>query len=177
MSEARKPAFALLLAGALGAGGCTLVPEKPEPIPAPVDRDTADTGRVGDAITVLGQETELRVRVQRVRDPVPSGSDRPLRPGARFVGIEVRIENIGEGRYSASPLGDAELLTDRGPADPTTLLFGPCAKGFTSHVNLAPGDGRDGCLTFEARPGAELTEFRYALDSGFAPEVGTWKLG
>jgi len=166
------------LALAAGGMGCSisLEPEKPKSIPPPENPDTPDTGRVGDAITVLGQDTELRVIVERVLDPAPSGPDRPLRPGARFVGIELRLENIGEARYSASPLGDAELLTDRGPADPTTLLFGPCAKGFASHVNLAPGERRAGCLTFEVRPGAEPTKFRYALDSGFAPEVGTWKL-
>jgi hypothetical protein len=159
--------------------GCSLEPEKPESIPPTRSTDTPDQGKLGAAITVKGEDTELRVRVRRVLDPAPaSAADTTLAPRARFVGIALELENIGDGIYSESPLQDSTLLTGAGTsADPVTLLGGPCARRFSTHVTLRPGARRKGCVAFEVRQGERPATFQFALDSGFAPEVGTWALG
>jgi hypothetical protein len=133
---------------------------------------------VGDAITLQGEATEVAVTLRRVLDPAPAGpTDRTLRSGARFVGLELTIRNIGEARFDESPLADAELISSRGRGDPVTLIGGPCATRFASHLSLRPGDGAEGCIVFELARGARPLELRFALDSGFAPERGSWKLG
>lgn len=125
-----------------------------------------------------GDDTELRVRVTRVLDPAPAGAaDTTLAPRARFVGIQLVLENIGDAAYSESPLQSSKLLTGKGvAADPVTLIGGPCAGRFATHVTLRPGGRRQGCVAFEVGSGERASRFQFALDSGFAPEVGTWTL-
>jgi hypothetical protein len=169
------------LAVALSAAvlsGCSLGPQKPESIPPPRVTDTPDKGTIGDSITLRGQETELEVRVVRVLDPAPAGpADITLDPRARFVGVELRLRNIGAGRYSESPLAGSTLLTGGGgEAEPVNLIGGPCGGDFALHVSLAPGARRAGCVPFEVAGGKRPASFQFGLDSGFAPEVGTWRL-
>jgi hypothetical protein len=173
--------MAVALAVALSAAvlsGCSLGPQKPESIPPPRVTDTPDKGTIGDPITLRGQETELEVRVVRVLDPAPAApADTPLDPSARFVGVELRLRNIGAGRYSESPLAGSTLLTvGGGEAEPVNLIGGPCGGDFALHVSLAPGARRAGCVPFEVASGKRPASFQFALDSGFAPEVGTWRL-
>jgi hypothetical protein len=163
---------------ALLAGGCSLV-SKQKSTPPPPNTDTSpDQGGVGTPITLRGTETELEVRVVRVLDPAPaSPGDQTLKPRDRFVGIELALRNIGQGTYSESPLSDSKLvMADGSEADPVNLLGGPCGGRFALHVTLRPGARTGGCVPFEARAGEALTRFQFALDSGFAPEVGTWRL-
>jgi hypothetical protein len=174
---ARAGLCVLLLVAVLGTG-CSLEPEKPESIPPPRVEDTPDKGKIGDAITVRGQETELQVRVVGVLDPAPAApADTPLDPRARFVGVDLRLRNIGEGRYSESPLAGSTLLTaGGGEAEPVNLIGGPCGGDFALRVALAPGARRAGCVPFEVSAGERPVSFEFALDSGFAPEVGRWRL-
>jgi len=77
-----------------------------------------------------------------------------------------------------SPLADSKLLTGSGvQAHAVNLLGGPCGGRFPLQVHLRPGQRTAGCLPYEVRRSEQPSEFRFALDSGFAPEVGTWKLG
>lgn len=184
-SQARTDPALVLAAAALAAatlmvlGGCSLGEQKPESTPPTRSTDTPDEGRLGAAITVKGEDTELRVRAIRVIDPVSAGPvDRPLTPRARFVGVMLELENIGDGVYSASPLADSRLITSDGRrADPVTLAGGPCSRRFASHVTLRPSATAKGCVSFEVPAGGSPVTFEFALDSGFAPEVGTWRLG
>jgi hypothetical protein len=120
----------------------------------------------------------MRVRVVRLIDPVPVGpSDATVNPKGRFVGVEIGLENLGPSPFNESPLGDASLVLDDGrEGDPVTLLGGPCAGGFATHVKIAPGAKRGGCLAFEVAAGRRATAFQFALDSGFAEEMGEWRL-
>jgi hypothetical protein len=117
--------------------------------------------------------------VTGVLDPVSgSPADTTLAPNARFVGVQLTLRNIGQGTYSESPLADSKLLTRSGATThPVNLLGGPCGGRFPLQVNLRPGAKADGCLPFEVRQTEQPSRFQFALDSGFAPEVGTWRLG
>jgi hypothetical protein len=114
-----------------------------------------------------------------VIDPVGgSPADQALARGARFVGVQLAMRNIGEGIYSESPLADSKLLAADGTeADPVNLLGGPCGGRFALHVTLRPRAGANGCVAFEVSGSRRPASFQFALDSGFGPEVGTWSLG
>lgn len=120
----------------------------------------------------------VRVRVVRVLNPAPVGpSDVTLSASARFVGVEISIANLSQVNFDESPLADSMLLTNGGStANTTRVLGGPCGGGFASHVKIAPGGERSGCVTFEVPRGKRPAEFRFALDAGLAPQAGTWKL-
>lgn len=169
------------IAGLVGAvlilSGCELVPEAPEPIPPERTPDTPDTGRLGDAVTIEGEGTELRVVATRVLDPAPSvAADRPLEPGGRFVGVRLRVRNIGDERYASSLGAGARLLTTRGPAPFAGLIAGPCERSFGARLVLAPGEGKAGCISFEVKRNARPQRFTLALEAGFGREVGVWRL-
>ena len=170
---------ALAAATVLLASGCSLIPKQQKSKPPPPNTDTTpDQGGIGTPITLRGSETELEVTVTQVLDPAPaSPGDQTLSAADRFVGIEVRLRNIGDANYSESPLSDSKLLlADGSEADPVNLLGGPCGGQFALHVTLKPGARRSGCVPFEAHRGERPARFQFALDSGFAPEVGTWRL-
>jgi hypothetical protein len=163
----------------VGVSGCSLIPKEPKSIPPPPNTDTTpDRGGIGTPITLRGTETELEVRVTRVIDPTTgSAADQTLRPGDRFVGVVLALRNIGQANYSESPLSDSKLLAGGSQADPVNLLGGPCGGRFALHVTVRPGSRTRGCVPFEVRGGARPSRFQFALDSGFATEVGTWRLG
>jgi hypothetical protein len=164
---------------ALLAGGCSLLPKQQKSTPPPPNTDTSpDHGGIGTPITLRGTDTELEVTVTRMLDPAPaSPGDQALSPRDRFVGIELRLRNIGQGTYAESPLSDSKLLlADGSEADAVNLLGGPCGGRFALHVSLRPGARARGCVPFEARTAVDPVRFQFALDSGFAPEVGTWRL-
>jgi uncharacterized protein DUF4352 len=169
-----------VLATVAALSGCSLAPKKPKSIPPPPNTDTSpDQGGVGTPITLRGETTELEVRVTGVLDPVSgSPADTTLSPNARFVGVRLTLRNIGQGTYSESPLEDSKLLTRNGaPTHPVNLLGGPCGGRFPLQVHLRPGQRTEGCLPYEVSRSEEPARFQFALDSGFAPEVGTWRLG
>jgi hypothetical protein len=164
---------------ALLAPGCSLIPKQQKSTPPPPNTDTSpDQGGIGTPITLRGTQTELEVTVTRVLDPAPaSPADQTLSAADRFVGIELTLRNIGAANYAESPLSDSKLLmADGSPADPVNLLGGPCGGNFALHVTLKPGARDRGCVPFEARSGVRPSRFQFALDSGFAAEVGTWRL-
>lgn len=163
---------------ALIASGCSPIPKQPKPTPPPPNTDTTpDQGGIGTPITLRGTETELEVRVTRVLDPAPaSPGDQTLSPRDRFVGIQLALRNIGQGVYAESPLSDSKLFAAGTEADSVNLLGGPCGQRFALHVSLRPDQRATGCVAFELRSGLRPATFQFALDSGFGPEVGTWRL-
>jgi hypothetical protein len=164
--------------------GCSLG-EKPKSLPPkPITDTTPDQGPLGTPITIRGGHTGptqavLEVRATSVIDPVSgSPADQALAKGARFVGVLITLRNIGDQTYSESPLSDSKLLAaDGSEADPVNLLGGPCGGRFPLHVTLRPRARAAGCVPFELAGGLQPASFRFALDSGFGPEAGTWDLG
>jgi hypothetical protein len=169
---------------ALLLGGCSLGEKKPQPIPPKPSTDTtADQGPVGTPITIRGEhtgrkQTELEVTVTEVLDHLSgSPADQALTKGARFIGVQLDLRNIGQGLYSESPLADSKLFATSGTeANPVNLLGGPCGGRFALHVTLRPKARASGCVAFELAGDERPASFQFALDSGFGPEIGTWSL-
>lgn len=159
-----------LLALALVLGGC-----------ATTTQSQSDTGRrqvakLGDAIRLKGNESTMRVRVLRVRDVAGGEFDKPAR-GKRYVGVELSLQNVGQGTYKDSPLNGAHIVTaDDEQADPTLVSGGACGGSFSTDTTIAPGAKRRGCIPFEVPKRGRVKTFQFALDSGFGPQSGEWKL-
>lgn len=148
------------------------VEEAPEPEPEP---EPATAG-VGDALTLAGMDdVQVKVKLVGVVDPAPAGEFDEAE--GRFVGIKLKLTNVGEAVYDDSPSNGATLIT-RGDeqVDPTLLMEGECSSSFASSVKLAPGASRVGCIPFDVPAGKKLKTFQFTLDSGFADETGEWTI-
>ncbi|CAB4939931.1 unannotated protein [freshwater metagenome] len=135
--------------------------------------------KVGDAITLTGQDDAERVKVTvvEVLDPMPTGEFDSPASGKRYVGIVLRLTNVGSSSYSDSPSNGAVVVYgDDRQAQGTIVLEGPCSDGFSSTLKLAPGESGKGCLPFEVGATSTLKRFKFTLASGFADETGLWSL-
>lgn len=140
---------------------------------------SAAPARIGQPITLRGLQNgeRLRVTVLKVLAPLEVGEfDRPSK-GKRYVGIELRLKNVGTRRYSDSPGNGATLIYSGGrQADSTFVLEGPCGGSFSSSVKLAPGSSRRGCIAYEIPKGTFPKRFQFTMNSGFADQTGEWTL-
>src|SRR5215210_696527 len=140
--------------------------------------------KLGDETTLkgLGQES-MKVKVIRVQDPLPLPPAKGLiqekpRAGRRFVGVHVRLTNLGKETYEDSALNGSRLVTDvKDGANPTILLGGKCSsKRLGTRLVLKAGATRKGCLPFQVKKKAKVTAFEFRLDSGHGPEGAKWSV-
>jgi len=132
--------------------------------------------RIGQTVTLKGTDTKMRVTPLSVK-PVSGGELDTPASGKRYVGVKLRLRNVGETTYDDAPSNGAKLLTRSGEqADPTIVTGGPCAGSFDSDTTISAGGSRQGCLPFEVPKGAKLVGFQFGLDSGFGPQTGEWRV-
>jgi hypothetical protein len=138
--------------------------------------------KLGDETTLRGLgEESMKVKVIRVQDPLPLPPAKGLiqekpRAGRRFVGVHVRLTNLGKETYEDSALNGSRLVTDvKDGANPTILLGGKCSsKRIGTRLRLAAGASTKGCLPFQVKKKAKVTAFEFRLDSGHGPEGAKW---
>jgi hypothetical protein len=136
--------------------------------------------QVGDETTLKGLHGSMKVTVLKVRDPLPSPPARGLlreipQKGNRFVGVQVRLTNLGNELYDDSLLNGSRLTTDvpKG-AQPTILLGGKCKSKFGTNTRIPAGATKTGCLPFQVKKKAKVTAFELTLNSGYGPETSAW---
>jgi Domain of unknown function (DUF4352) len=175
---------ATLLAGALaavalaGCGTTTIVRtviENGAAAPAPTARHRA---ALSDTLTLTGNGGEkMAVTVQRVADPVQGGPLDQPDPGTRFVGVFIRLANVGQVAYADSPGNGATLLSAAGQQSNDTFLSGgACASGFDDNARIASGESETGCIPFEMPTSQQPAEFQFTLSLGLADDTGEWTL-
>lgn len=147
-------------------------PERPE---APAKPEVA---RVGDTLTLSGNEDGLRlaVKVLEVIDPVGVGQFDQPDAGNRYIGVRVRLTNAGTASYSDSPSNGAKLIDDQDEQQDGSLISGECDSDFGASTKIAPGSSRVGCLPFELNASRDPATFQFALESGFGDENGEWDI-
>jgi hypothetical protein len=119
----------------------------------------------------------IRVAVIEVVDPVGRGSYyRGPSAGTRWVGVRLRVRNAGPGDYIDDVANDTRLIAGNKALHSDSALLKTCDV-FPVEVTLAPGEAREGCVLFEVRSGAQPRQLRFAADSYFGPELGTFILG
>jgi hypothetical protein len=130
---------------------------------------------IGDSITVEGTDTKMKVTVVKVIDPVTAGEYQEPDAGNRYVGVQVKLRNVGDVGYDDSPSNGAELLLSNDTqAEGTLLVDGDCSSDFGSSAKIAPGSVQQGCIPFEVKGNLRPKTFQFTLDSGFGPEGGEW---
>jgi hypothetical protein len=147
------------------------------------DKDSGSEGskqprsKVGDSITLEGTDTKMKVKLLGVDRNLSAGEiDEPQR-GRKYVGVRVRLTNVGDATYDDSPSNGAKLITNKDEqADTTILTGGDCASSFASDTTISPGSSQQGCLPFEIKKKAKPKAFQFSLDSGFGPETGEWSV-
>lgn len=155
----------ILLAGAaLALAGTTTQPASAKTKP-------------GGALVLHGASGELiRVRMLSIANVSGGDLDEP-EPGKRFVGVRIKMTNVGKVNYSDSPSNGTELvLANNQQVDSTLLTDGSCSADFGSGLKLSRGDSRVGCIPFEIPKHAKPRLFQMTLSSGFANQTGEWKL-
>jgi hypothetical protein len=173
MPRAGIALIAVALIGADDSSCSTETKDKPEGGGA----KKGQKAKLGDAITLEGTDNKMRVTVSRVTDPLPAGEFDQAESGNRFVGVQMVLANVGAKTYRDAPSNGAKIVTASDEqADPTILTGGPCSGSFASDTTIAVGAKRTGCIPFEVPQGHKLKTFQFALDSGFGPQSGEWRL-
>ncbi|GGY42450.1 DUF4352 domain-containing protein [Streptomyces djakartensis] len=134
---------------------------------------------VGDTIALKGTESGsgLDVTVVKVVDNAESG-DEFFAPedGRRWVGVQFRLVNTGTKAYSDSPGNGAQIADDQGQQFGTVLADITAGPSMSSDVRLKPGAKALGWVVFEVPKASKAATVSFAMESGFAEQVGEWKL-
>lgn len=157
------------------SNSATAAPTQQQAAPQTTPAPAGASARVGDSLTLDGTDVRMRVTVLDVIDPVSGGNFDE--PNGRFVGVRLRLTNVGDQSYSDSPSNGATLVT-RGDeqADPTLLTDGDCSSSFSSMAKIAPGSSRVGCIAFDVPSGVGPKTFQFTLNSGFGDQTGEWRV-
>ena len=177
----RRPVIAAGLAVVLTAcGNSAQTAKNPEPTTSAAPR--VHQAKVGGIIVLTGADDasgpgHLRIAV-KVKNIVANAAGRGAfenpRKGERFAAVRFVFKNVGTTAYQDSPTFGAKLLDTAGHGyDPTvaTVSAGPA---FGRVVNLPHGRVRSGFIVFAIPRTARIACVQYALNAGYAPEVGEW---
>ncbi|MBM9507498.1 DUF4352 domain-containing protein [Actinacidiphila acididurans] len=134
---------------------------------------------VGDTLTVHGYENGSQLAVTLVKWlPTAKSSDEFMTPdaGKRYAAAQIRITNTGTAAYSDSPSNGAQVADGSGQRFDSTFADVTAGPSMASSVTLKPGDKALGWITFEVPKASTITAVQFTMDSGFADEVGEWRI-
>jgi hypothetical protein len=134
---------------------------------------------IGDPVKLKGENAGERVEATLVayRKSVFAGEYDEPENGMRFVGVTLRLKNIGSVPYSDSPSNGAVILTPRGEQGKTTpIATGECSEDFADSVRIAPGESQEGCIAFEIPEGVTAAKLQWTPSSGFSNETAEWTI-
>jgi hypothetical protein len=119
---------------------------------------------------------KVSANVLQVIDPANGQDGYVPKPGYRYVGVQVRLGNVGQSVYDDSPENGAILVDDRGEQHYADLAELTDGDGFGGHVTLQPEETREGFIVFQLPQNVRPATFQFALDSGFAQNMAQWTL-
>ncbi len=133
--------------------------------------------KIGDSITLKGTETKMKVKLVKVERDLSAGEFDEPQKGREYIGVYVRVTNVGDKTYDDSPSNGAKLITNKDEqADATILSSGDCGSSFSADATVSPGSSQQGCIPFEIKKKSKPKVFQFGLDSGFGPETGEWSV-
>jgi hypothetical protein len=136
-------------------------------------------GDVGDTLSLTGFDPgeKLDVAVTKVVDPAqPAGSFTTPDAGERFVAVQFRLKNTGNGVYNGSPTGESTVLDQQGQGFNTSYDETAAGPSFPSSVTIKPGKTALGFITFEVPNASRIVTVQYAMNSGLSDDVGEWSI-
>jgi hypothetical protein len=184
----RQTTTAITLA-ALLAAGLTACTDKPTVTTTPdtpkaAEKETAppkkQTAKVGDTLTLKGQEPgqQLAVTLKKWVDPAKS-SDEYMTPqdGQRWAAAQFELRNTGTVVYRDSPGNGAQAADTDGQRFQATIAGGLTAgPEMTADLKLPVGDKALGWIVFEVPKDSKLKSVQFAMNSGFADQTGQWTI-
>ncbi|GAA4495945.1 hypothetical protein GCM10023191_037240 [Actinoallomurus oryzae] len=175
----------VLAAGfAVLVGGCGSAAETAKN-PQPSDsRPRVRRVDVGDAVVLTGVNgtsgtgtLRMAVKVKNVvSTAIGRGAFEKPRKGERFAAVRFVFKNMGAAPYHDSPTFGAKVIDSAGHGyDPTvaTVSAGPA---FPRVMSLTQGQVRSGYIVFAVPRAAKIVSVRYALNAGYAPDLGEWRV-
>ncbi|GAA2417020.1 hypothetical protein GCM10010404_89420 [Nonomuraea africana] len=151
----------------------------PAGAPSSSAQSRAAAARVGEAITLAGNDPGLQVAVtvnQVFAAATSANAYMKPKTGYRYVGVQVTLNSTGQAVYSDAPSNGAVLIDSEGQQYRSTIGQISEGQSFEGSVSMNPGDSRKGVIVFEVPEKAVLTRFQFGLNSGFATEKGEWLL-
>jgi hypothetical protein len=134
---------------------------------------------IGSSATLSGQRSgeSLEATTLAYKPTLSVGEyDRPD-PGMKFVGVTLKLKNVGTAPYSDAPSNGATILTASGQHGKTAIITsGECSEGFAENVKIAGGESQEGCIAFELPQADEAAKFQWTPSSGFGNETAEWSL-
>ncbi|MEU0375175.1 DUF4352 domain-containing protein [Streptomyces sp. NPDC006283] len=161
-------ATALVPALLLSLTACQSSTAGPEPAPRTNGKAAAAVpAGVGDTADVGGSRfgEHLRISLRGFVDPaVPTKAARRPAAGHRWVGVNLRLVNVGGAAYEA-PLTKAWIVDEHGRKHPA-VTSGEVTTGFPlSGKSLQVGDDSEGWLAFEVPYGSRAVRLHCTVGS------------
>lgn len=142
--------------------------------PTPRERQRA---RVGESVAIRGSD-DLRISatVLEIVDPAQGKEFFEPDDGHRYVGVHVRLGNVGTKTYEDSPGNGATLIDSKDQQHSEALAEITAGPGFEGTVRLQPEDSRTGYVVFQIPTDTTPRLFQFTLDSGFGPDTAEWTI-
>jgi hypothetical protein len=134
---------------------------------------------IGGTATLKGEQSGERLEASLLayKETISAGEYDTPQAGMKFVGVTLRLKNVGTVPYSDSPSNGATILTATGHQGKTAIIAsGECSEGFASSVKIAPGESQEGCIPFELPQEDTATKLQWTPSSGFGEETAEWAI-
>jgi hypothetical protein len=169
---------------ALAGCGTTKIVTVSEPTSSAASSQTATPAAhneltVGGTATLAGERSgeQLQATLLAYKPSLTVGEYDTPASGMRFIGVILKIKNVGSIPYSDSPSNGATILTATGHQGKTAIIAsGECSEPFASGVKIAPGESQEGCIPFELAEEDAAAKFQWTPASGFGEETGEWTI-
>ena len=122
-------------------------------------------------------KTLLRVKVSRfVRKLEPAFLQAPkLSKGARYVGVQMTVINVGKAPWTGQPGQAGVLITSADTQAGKVAAVGKCGGAFAKQVQISTGERQRGCLAFVLQRKQKPKTFQFAPDQPASPPA-EWSL-
>ncbi len=173
---------ALAILALTGCGTTTIVTtvqsSSPKPIAAKHEAAQHQLS-IGDSATLKGEQSgeQLEATLLSFKESITAGEYDTPQSGMKYVGVTLKLTNIGTVPYSDSPSNGATILTASGAQGKIALISsGECSEGFATSVKIAPGESQEGCIPFELPQEDTAARLQWTPSSGFGEETAEWSL-
>lgn len=123
---------------------------------------SSNHGKVGDTLTVKGQEKDvIAVTVLKTQDPATGYT---VDAGKRIIGVIFKVKNVGKVSYDDFPT--ALVTTAEGESSASAIATGGTCDS-PGGIRLKPGQSRSFCLPFEIAKKGRVVVIQYEPDGGY----------
>ncbi|MEV7112352.1 DUF4352 domain-containing protein [Streptomyces anulatus] len=153
--------------------------EQPATEPAEDEPTKATVAKIGDTITLKGQEDGEQVDavLKKLVDPAtPADEFFGPEDGSRWVAAQFELTNTGTKPYADSPSNGAQVADADGQRFSATFADTKAGPSMTSEAKVPPGEKVLGWITFEVPTASKVVTVQFGLNSGFADQTGQWKV-